>query len=44
MRHDNETGFFCFADGHVSRMKQSNFGKKNAKGEFDTDFSRWYWL
>ena len=44
MRHDNDTGFFCFADGHVSRMKQSNFGRKDEKGNFKTDFSRWHWL
>ena len=44
MRHDNETGFFSFGDGHVARMKQSDFGKKNAKGVFQSDFSKWHWL
>lgn len=44
MRHEDETGFFSFGDGHVERMKQSDFGKFDDKGKFRSDFTRWHWL
>lgn len=43
MRHENETAFFSFGDGHVARMKKSDFGKTGKDGKFRTDFSRWHW-
>lgn len=44
MRHEEESAFFSFGDGHVAQMKQKDFGKTGQDGKFRSDFSKWHWL